>query len=258
MVWISLAVIVTIVAISSSYLLLAIRSISVEMGTKIQYETQKMVSNYNDVVEMKTREIELLDLTKLNNIEMEIEERVKAEIKKEKSKMGSQGSNSLPQGNYCDKKIGYNYSAIRKLTRHCTLDKLDTLISQLINNQGEQLQTNLEEISFDTFYELSHLDKKEQYMILWNSVDEDGKSVIQEYNKKSTELNALDLYDYLQIDRKLNTNQVEVRVSPNLELSSSNKIRGVSYVVDDSLIEGFDVLCKATLYNYSISEKEIN
>lgn len=258
MIWISLAVIVAIVAISSSYLLLAIRSISVEMGTKIQYETQKMVSTYNEVIDAKTKVIEELDINKLDWIEREIEERVKAEIKKEKSKVISQGGSSFSQGNYCDKRIGFNYSVLRKLTHYCTVEQCSAVLSHLANQNNRAEHTNLEDISFDTLYKLSHLNQSDQYNILWNEVDEIGKNVIKEYCKEDKQLNVLDLYDYMQINRRMNSNQLEVRLSPNLETTKLNKMRGINYMIDESLIEGFDILCNATLYNYSISEKEIN
>ena len=82
--------------------------------------------------------------------------------------------------------------------------------------------------------------------------------MIKEYCKEDKQLNVLDLYDYMQINRRMNSNQLEVRLSPNLETTKLNKMRGINYMIDESLIEGFDILCNATLYNYSISEKEIN
>lgn len=117
-------------------------------------------------------------------------------------------------------------------------------------------QEILDTVSFDTFCSLAMLDGESQVEILRESLPASGAALLEEYRQKTAVFDSADFYSYLKKTAKEQSQNIVIKTGSDLDLEDVPG--GVCVTKSKDICEGIQIVAGNTLYDYSISEREIS
>lgn len=253
-----------VVALLIVFVALSVRMVAQKVSSGIRHRASELLSTYDEILEKKSQELKRLNgivIRKKDELRR-LEDRVRG---METTDPGTEDAASDPSyvlnvaekmGNaaYQDGRIGGVYQKIRAAFSHDPLD----VIRDLVPDVGEKGPATvlLEQLSFDTVYELSALAESEQLEALESALDESGRQLLADYLAGHRSFKAIAFYDYLKA-RALSEPQPVV-----LRIPSSFKVgwlpSGIVIQIDDDICEGFQLEANNQLYDYCVRKSEIS
>ncbi len=158
---------------------------------------------------------------------------------------------------YRERELG---SVYRKIRENFTFDAGEILTA--LGDDGPQkvgchAARLLRELSPDTMYRLSTMPRETQETILRESLDEDGKALLEEYMQTHRSFGALGFYDYLRLRAACEPETAYLHIPRGMTPGCPED--GSTVVVpDDEICEGFCLEERNVLYDYSIRMRELS
>lgn len=159
---------------------------------------------------------------------------------------------------YKDSNFKENYRIVKEQMNfdkeHIVLEVIDKINdTKLQDYKTYSIQRLSSQLSFNTIFELSTLNKDEQLSILKDSFDDRVGKFIDKYLDMVTynKFNLLNFYDYLIQQAKMCDNNIYVKTG--WEEDNFNHLgKNIVTVYDEDIIEGIRIIYKDKIYDYSL------
>ncbi len=222
-----------------------------QLEVQINKDVDRLSAYYDAILDEKTAELEL----KIKQIE---EISIDKEEEAEPVEDGSANTIILGESRYVNTDFFRDYNKVKHTFSSMALDQALAKVAELLEIHGLNKVQAFKEV-------LDVLDFNVQYNMLTLCVD-DQLEVLQEILGDSEEKNNI-LVEYLKINREFDLNlfiqfmKEYIFQNDTLIMVASHTgaplvdetIKGVSYVKDETIGEGFTVRYKDKLFDYSIS-----
>lgn len=129
---------------------------------------------------------------------------------------------------------------------------LDEIKLESNNNNSKKV---LQELNYETVYELSTLPVDTQKELLKECFDEDGIKLLNEYELTHDNFSALAFYDFLK-EQSDDLNNTPIVYVSNYDIDKKYP-NNIVVRADNSICEGFVVKVGNKVYDYSIKENEM-
>lgn len=133
---------------------------------------------------------------------------------------------------------------------------VDQIISENQTEGGSASQQILDTLSFETFCSLAVLDSEDQTSILRENLPHTSVKLLEEYQKRIGKFDSVEFYSYLKMLAKEESGHIQVRIGLTTKLNHVPS--GVEVIKSKNICEGIQIAAGRTLYDYSISEREIS
>jgi len=252
-----------VVALLIAFVALSVRLVAQRVSRGIRLRASELLATYDEILEKKS-----IELRKLNSIVIrkkeelrKLEERNEQKPQYEESRDAAADpayllnvAEKIGNAQYQDSRIGGVYQKIRSAFSKDPLD----VIRELVPGVGEKGSATLllEQLSFDTVYQLSALPEYQQVEVLSETLDEKGRKLLEEFMAGRKTFGAIAFYDYLKSRALQEPQPVVLRVPSSFSvgwLPSS-----VVVVTDDGICEGFQLEANNQLYDYCVRKSEIS
>lgn len=233
-----------------------IKRISYTIGRKIHFDVIKMVSAYDEIINEKSEQLKKLN-AKINSIQIVDEIKSTQEIKYS-SLAKNVKTDFLLKTRYVDEKFPYAYKTVRNEFTLNNTEIINSLLHKIsYKDENENIYSNIiKNISFDTFYNISTLDTDEQESIFREFFDSNEQSVLNQFILENKKFQSIKFYNYLKTMADMCDTTIYVRTS-NPDDNYNNLHKDIRTLYDPNLCEGFCVVSKEYLYDYSIGKMEI-
>lgn len=256
---VSLAAAGVVMAVMTGFMVLAIRQISIALHRELKEDVAQVLGVYDHLIEEKSME--------LKELNQRIDGTGKrpaagAEQNRPGEPVGGLGSNPvsgmglLAGKSYRDDSFVENYHLVHDGFQA----DYEDIIKRVAENCRRQPKSHagklLSEIPFETFCSLSLLSHEKQEAVLCESLPEEGKKLFYEYRSLSGQVDSVDFYSFLKRKARDENEGIIIRTGGAVELGALPD--GVFVEKEASICEGIQIFDGKTLYDYSISERDIS
>lgn len=230
------------------------------MRRNVRSHTLNLLSAYDDLLEEKSRELSEME-EKLRQ-KAALTEKPEAEpapvpAAREPEFRLSTGavlavSQRAAEVSYRDKTVGDTYRQIRDSFSFDLEELLPLLQGEQQPGPAEKL---LAQLDFDTVYRLSTLTEAQQLSVLQESLDGEGKALLEGYLRNGRPFRVLEFYSALQSQAAAESKAVRLYVPKSMARGTSGSLQ---VVADPDICEGFQAELGGRLYDYSIKTRELS
>ncbi|MFI3227443.1 MAG: hypothetical protein R3Y09_08530 [Clostridia bacterium] len=234
---------------------LAILWLARSVGASIQSKTINLMSEYDELLEQKSRELIKEQAREQTNDEIPVQIIEKSDVNGIETTSIVNVAQRISNTAYRDASVGQIYHKIRQgfvCNTEEIFGKLD------VNDEPfeEGIATRLLKVlSFDQVYELCTLAGHTQYEVLMEVMPEEFFIILEGFSKENDKFDSLEFYNYLKDMADLEPKETIVRVAPGADISKFPK--GATVIVDNDICEGIQVEKRNTLYDFCIKTREI-
>lgn len=239
----------------NAFMVFLIKRISYTVGKKIHFDVIKMVSAYDSLIDEKSKQLQLLN-SKISNDDIEDEANDVQKVQIEPI-LQNVKTDFIIKARYVDDNFPNSYKLVRNEFKLDKVGIINTFKENHKNEKDENIYNSiLEKISFETFYNIATLDCDKQISVFKEYFNNEEKEIIDDFSKKNKNFKALVFYNYLKNKAKTCDNRIYIRTSdPKADYNFLGS--GIATQYDNNLCEGFCIVSKEYLYDYSIAKMEI-
>ncbi len=248
-----------VIALLIGFVSLAILWLARTVSNSVHRRTMDLLSDYDQLYDLRSREIARME-RRLAQTNPETAKVVKEETPQVVERdvappflMGVAERISTTQ--YRDGATASIYRQIRNAFQLRPSDVMDSLPNGGAGGTGGVATKLLQDLGYETVYELATMSGEDQYTLLESSLDEKTKPLLIAYGKSGSKFRILDFYAYLQdlADQEPRQTVIHVPVGTTV-----GKLPPQCVVVEEQdICEGFQVEVGAMLYDYCIKAREI-
>lgn len=229
------------------------------VGKSIRGKTLDIISQYDGLIEAQS-----LELTRLHNLETTHTQAPKADVTPVSTTTVQTNvapmfimntAERISTTAYTDHTVGQLYTQIRNAFTATPQEIFAQLPNQGVGGSGGPASHLLEQLTFDTVFELSTLDPATQLSLLEEAVPQEAQSLLQAYQVSVKQFNSLDFYRHLQDLAQLEPRPTVIRVPRGQQVT--NRPANSIIMEDDELCEGMEIEVGNVLYDFCIKAREI-
>lgn len=251
-------VIVAVVLIG--FVMLSIFWVARSVGNSIRGKTLDIISQYDGLIEVQSQELNRLQtLGRQEELQTPKEQAVPVVSKVSQSSVAPMfvmnTAERISTTEYKDKTAGKLYNQVRTAFTIPPEEIFVQLPGGGIGGEGGPATRLLEELTFDTVFDLSTLEPQTQLALLEEVVPDDAQDLLHAYHQSVRQFNSLDFYCHVQALSQLEPRPTLIRVpkGQKIEQHPANSI----VVEDEEICEGMEIEVGNILYDYCIKAREI-
>lgn len=251
--------VILLLCVLIGFVLSVILTLTRTTGSRIRKDMNKTLDLYNQLLNSKMEEYSKLQK---KDVSTNIMQKESYDIHTNQSVQNvSDKFNRISSSSYVRKEathriasLAKGYDSIKSEFRNYASKIEDTVKSiseENRDNDFEEAITRLNNtLSVDTVYEISLLPNNEQLSFFKEVFDEKDKVALDAYLELfPKEFNCIDFYDWIKITASSISKEIVIRSGE----TSSN----VDYEYDPSICEGCQIVTGNRIYDYSISQRDI-
>ncbi len=234
-----------------------LRMVAASTGDKIRDNVITQVKSYDTLIQKKEAE--------LQEIRKQIEHETNQLKKGEKS--GLNNSQITPEGVIITADARYRngdfVTDYKNIKNQFAFDQ-ERIIQDIYlgydakqeEQEGKLLKELLSKLSLDIVYKISAFDSAEQLEIMGAIINQEEKSLMEEFLKLYGNFHCITFYHWLYMQKKIKCNAILVKSSKAGEdykhISDSIEVQQ-----DNNLCEGFQIFAGSKMYDYGIRRLEL-
>ena len=242
------------------FVMLSIGWLKKKVLRNIRSKTVGLISVYDDLLEQKSEELSKAESEAPAETEKteEVSENADTVSSEELDKLASAMlglANLNGAVAYRDKAVGDIYRLIRQ-NFSFRVEELLGVFREYNQAPAGIASTLLEQISYDTAYDLSTLPEEDQLNILSETLSGETRTLVEDYLGLHKKFNMLEFYEYLKGRAEEEPRAVCIRV-PYGTISEPWSNGRLNIIPDAEICEGFQVEADRLMYDYSIKTREM-
>ena len=253
-----------VVGLLIAFVALSVRLLAQRVSKSIRTKATELLSTYDELLEKKSLELKKLNSAVARKREelFRLKESATGETAAAEESVSQEQDSSIilsvaeKMGNasYHDGRVGGVYQKIRSAFSHDPLDA----IRELVPDVGEKGPATvlLEQLSYDTVYQLATLSEEDQVAVLADTLDADGLRLLQQYTAQHSHFQAIGFYDFLKNRAMAEPQPVILRMPETANVGWLPS--GVNVQIDNDICEGFVLEANNQLYDYCVRKSEIS
>ncbi len=255
----SLIVACVVMLAMTAFMAVAIKQITVTLKRQLREDAAVVMGTYDSLMEKKSRQLRALnrELAKARKNAAQTEPKPAAAQSPAVSQTNPiEGIGMMAGVRWKPKDLGSMYRAIHqgfRLDYDQILNQAGRGAKETVPSPAQQL---LDSLSFDTFCSLATLPGEKQYEILDSALSGKQKQLLLEYTAGEPSVQSVAFYSYLKALAKEQDSRIAVRVAQGVNLDRIPD--GVTAEFSPDLCEGIQIVAGGLLYDYSITERELN
>lgn len=249
-----------VIGLLIGFVLLCVIWISRKVSDGIRAKTLDLVSAYDALLETRSRELAEAE-AKLRRCQGTSQAGDSAGFSPPAAEGTAPGGSILNAAEkigaaaYRDAAVGQTYQKIKGAFRLDPGGILQSLRESAGARQVGPATALLEELPYETVYQLSTLPGETQRQILRESLNDGALALLEEYQAAHRAFSAIGFYDYLKAAAAMEPQPPCLRVSP---LDQGVYPDDIKVIVDPDICEGFQIEFNNTLYDYCIKGRELS
>ncbi|NLC18353.1 MAG: hypothetical protein GX757_03870 [Clostridiales bacterium] len=249
------AVALIIMLLMLVFAFIIIRIIAYYTGNRIRDYAVEQMQAYDMLIRKKTEE--------LNEIKNQLDAEKKKAAQKDMLQIDDKEIPEVfapPFAEYRNYELFSDYRRIKEnfqYTEEDIKEQVELLLQDTQNdNRYQSLESLLLKLNNDNVYKISSLQPEEQLELISEIVNDDEKSLLNEYMADCKEFSCIDFCQWLYVQRVLSDNSIRIRCSQDCEITAL-KSKLVSIEPDQGLCEGFQIFRGNKLYDFGIRISEL-
>lgn len=247
-----------VVGILIGFVTLSIFWISKTVQNNIHRRTLELLTDYEDLLAERSRELALLEARIANAQPQEVAQEA-AEQEMLYSEVAPafvlKAAERISTTSYRDVGLVERYRQIQTAFQCPVEDILSRLPNAGAGGEGGAATRLLQQLDFDTVYNLTTLSGEEQHQLLVEVIPQEAQWIVQEYQEQSRIFNIIEFYTYLQgkADQEPHDTVIRVPVGMAQQVAPPHTV----FVEDQGICEGIQVEMGNLLYDFCIKAREI-